>query len=94
MEAVRTSTAFTGGGTINFQYHTSTTIVPLASTIPATFLTGAAGTALNQLAPNTQANGLAIPANEGVDITNATAGFAAGTGVAYVYIRYRIITLN
>jgi predicted RecA/RadA family phage recombinase len=93
-EMTRTSTAFTGGGALNFQYHTTTTSVPHAGTIAATLVTtGGAGTAQTALGPNVGTNGLVIPANEGIDITNASAGFAAGTGTAKVFIKYRTITL-
>ena len=87
-------TAFTGGGALNLQYHTTTASVPHAGTIAASLVTtGGAGTAQTYLGPNVGANGLVVPANEGVDITNATAGFAAGTGTAKVFIRYRVVTL-
>lgn len=91
-EMTRTGTAFTGGGAINFQYHTTTTSVPHASTIPASLVTtGGAGLAQSLLAP--PAATLVVPANEGIDIANITAPFAAGTGTAKIFIRYRIITL-
>jgi hypothetical protein len=93
-EMTRTGTAFTGGGALNFQYHTTTTSVPHAGTIPATLVTtGGAGSAQTALGMNVGANGLVIPSNEGIDITNATAAFAAGTGTAKVFIKYRIVTL-
>lgn len=93
-EMTRTSTAFTGGGAINFQYHTTTTSVPHAGTIAASLVTtGGAGTAQTWLGPNVGTNGLVIPANEGIDVTNATAAFAAGTGTAKIFIQYRIVNL-
>lgn len=92
-EITRTSTAFTNGGVINFQYHTTTTSVPHSGTIAASVVTGGAGTVQTALGQNTGASGLVIPANEGIDITNATAAFAAGTGTAKVFLRYRVVTL-
>ena len=93
-EMNRTSTAFTGGGAINLRYHTTTSSVPHAGTIAASVVTtGGAGTAIVALGPNVGASGLVIPSNEGIDITNATAAFAAGTGTAKVFLRYRIVTL-
>ena len=93
-EMTRTSTAFTGGGALNFQYHTTTTSVPHSGTIAATLVTtGGAGSAQTWLGPNVGTNGLVIPANEGIDITNATAAFAAGTGTAKVFLKYRVVTL-
>ena len=93
-EMTRTSTAFTGGGAVSFQYHTTTTSVPHSGSIPATVVTtGGAGTAVIMLGPNVGSNGLVLPVNEGIDITNATAAFAAGTGTANVFFYYRVITL-
>jgi len=93
-EMTRTGTAFTGGGAINFQYHTTTGSIPHSGAIPASLVTsGGAGTAQTALGQNTGSNGLVIPANEGIDITNATAAFATGTGTAKVLIKYRIVTL-
>jgi hypothetical protein len=93
-EMIRTATPFTGGGVINFQYHTTTTSVPHSGTLAASLLTTAgAATTFTQLGPNTGASGLVIPSAEGIDITNATAAFAAGTGIAYVFIDYFVATL-
>ncbi len=94
MSIKRTSTAFTTGGVLNFQYHTTTSIVPHVGTIAAAFVTGAAGSAFTLLGPSDSATGLLLPANEGIDITNATAAFAAGTGTAKVFIWYNILTLD
>lgn len=87
----RTSTAFTGGGVVSFQYHTTTSSVPHAGTIPASFFTGSAGVAYNTLGPNVGANGLTLAPGEGIDITNATAAFAAGTGTMEVLIEYTVV---
>lgn len=93
-EMTRTSTAYANGGAINFQYHTTTTSVPHAGTIAATLVTtGGAGSAQTWLGPNVGTNGLVIPSNEGIDITNASAAFITGTGTAKVFIKYRIVTL-
>lgn len=93
-EMKRTATAFTGGGVVSFQYHTTTSSVPHTGTIAASVVTTAgAATAVVALGPNVGASGLVLPANEGIDILNATAAFAAGTGTAKVFIKYRTITL-
>lgn len=92
-EMTRSATAFTGGGAVSFQYHTTTTSVPHAGSIAATVVTGGAGTVQTYLGPNVGTNGLVIPSNEGIDITNATAAFAAGTGTAKVFVKYRVVTL-
>ncbi len=92
-EMKRTATAFTGGGAISFQYHTTTSSAPAAGTVAATVVTTAgAATAVVTIDANSGAGGLVVPVNEGIDITNATAAFAAGTGTAQVFVRYRIIT--
>jgi predicted RecA/RadA family phage recombinase len=93
-EMTRTSTAYANGGAVSFQYHTTTASVPHAGTIAASLVTtGGAGSAQTWLGPNVGTNGLVIPANEGIDITNATAAFITGTGTAKVFIKYRIVTL-
>lgn len=89
----RTATAFTGGGVVSLQYHTTTSSVPHAGTVPAAIITGAAGSVAHQLGPNTGVNGLVIPANEGIDVTNASAAFAAGTGTAVLSLYYRIVAV-
>lgn len=94
VEVKRTSTAFANGGAVSFTYTTTTTSVPHAGSIPATVFTGAAGTVVHALGPNVGTNGLVIPANEGISITNATAAFITGTGTAYVWVKYRIVTLQ
>jgi len=88
----RTSTAFTGGGAVSFRYVTTTTSVPHAGTIASTVVTGAAGEQLLMLGPNVGTNGVTIPEDEAIEITNATAAFAAGTGTAKVHIRFRVLT--
>ena len=91
----RTATAYANGGTIQFQYHTTTSSVAHAGTLPATVLTAAgAGTTINLLGPNTGTNSTPLPANEGIDITNASAAFITGTGTAVVEIWYSVITAS
>lgn len=91
----RTATAYTNGGAVSFQYHTTTSSVPHAGSMPASIVTtGGAGTVVHYLGPNTGSNGTPIPANEGIDITNASAAFATGTGTMVVLIRYCIITAS
>lgn len=87
------SVAFTGGGAVSFQYHGTSTPVH-AGSVPASVVTSgaAAGTqTLTELGPAVAANGTTVPVNTGVDITNATAAFAAGNGTAKAQIRYRVV---
>lgn len=93
-EMKRTATAFTSGGVITFQYHTATTTVHSGS-IPASRLTtaGAANT-LDVLVTDSPTNSLLCAQADGIDITNATAGFATGTGTAVVTIMYDLVTLQ
>lgn len=93
-----TTTSFTAGGVVNFYYHN--TSVTAAGVLPAGYVTtGAAGVANPYVV-----SGIALAAastnqpygvltNLGLDISNATAAFATGTGTAKVYVNYQIITL-
>lgn len=92
-EMTRSATAYANGGVVTFQYHTTTSSVPHAGSVAASVVTGGAGTVQTYLGPNVGANGLVIPSNEGIDITNATAAFITGTGTAKAFIKYRVVTL-
>jgi predicted RecA/RadA family phage recombinase len=91
-EMTTTSTQFTGGGAVSFVYHGTSTAVH-AGTIPATVVTATAGSSNTLLGPAVATNGTTVPAATGVDITNATAAFAAGTGTVKVQVKYRLLTL-
>jgi hypothetical protein len=85
LRARRTSTAFTGGGALSIRYHVTTTTV--LATPAATLLTAAAGTQDMLFGPNTgDPNGLTLPEGEGLDLTNLTGAFAAGTGTLTAYV--------
>lgn len=73
--------AFTGGGNISLQYHGG---AALTGTAPSTTLTGASGVA------NVKGVGGVVTSGAAIEITNATAPFAAGTGTAVLDISYRI----
>jgi hypothetical protein len=90
LEIIAGGTAFTAGGAISLVYHGGS-VSPHASSIPAADLTGASGTAIYQLPPITAV--IAVPANTGIDITNATQAFASGNGSGIVLIQYRIVLL-
>jgi hypothetical protein len=84
------SVAFTGGGAVNLQYHTNTSIAPFASTVPASVVTEATpGTYPYYLDPTA---GFAPPLVDGIDVTNASAPFAAGNGSAKLYVSYIVLT--
>lgn len=91
-EITTTSTQFTGGGVVTFPYHGGS-VATHAGSVPAATVTATAGTTYTLLGPAVASNGTVVPANTGVDITNASAAFAAGTGTAKVQIKYRIVTL-
>lgn len=91
-EMTTTSTQFTGGGTVNFVYHGGA-VAAATGTITAATVTTTAGTSYTYLGPSVAATGLVLPANTGVDITNGTAVFAAGTGTAVLKLAYTIVTL-
>lgn len=89
---VTTATAFTGGGAVSFVYNGGATSA-ITGTIPAAVVTAGAGTSYTAMGPAAAASGTTLLANKGIDITNATAAFATGTGTAVVHIKYRIVTL-
>jgi hypothetical protein len=93
VEINTTATAFTGGGVVHFYYHGQTTEV-MAQTLAATSITAAAGQAIMILEPVQTAAGSVVTKEVGIDITNATAAFAAGTGTAVVTVEYAIVTLG
>ncbi|MCI0391687.1 MAG: hypothetical protein MOB07_23325 [Acidobacteria bacterium] len=85
---IRTATAFTLGGALSFKFAAGATVSP---TIAATVVTtGGAGTEYSHL---DKLEAALIPvANAGLQITNATAAFATGTGTAEVTVTYNVIT--
>lgn len=92
VEITRTATQFTGGGVVHFYYHGLTAEI-MAQTIAAASITGTAGVDLFALEPVQTAGGSVVTKEVGIDITNATAAFAAGTGTMKVFIKYKIVTL-
>lgn len=91
-EMIASATAYTGGGAVSLVYHGTSTAVH-AGSVPASVVTAGAGTTVTELGIAVGANGTTVPANTGVDITNASAAFATGTGTAKVHIWFNIITL-
>ncbi len=91
-EITRTSTQFTGGGVVQFQYHGATVEI-MSATIAAATVTGTAGTSIFRLEPVATAGGSVVTSAVAAEITNLTGVFAAGTGTAKVFTSYRIITL-
>jgi hypothetical protein len=85
-----TATQFTGGGLVTLQYH-GTAILPHGASdgVPATTVKSATGS-FSQLSP-VQAV-IQPPTATGIDITNAGAAFATGTGTAVVTIWYTLVT--
>jgi hypothetical protein len=83
-------TQFTSGGVVTFVYHGGA-VTPHASSIPAATINSASATN-NQLPPTTAV--IQPPTNTGLDITNATAAFATGNGVAFVNIWYSVVTVS
>lgn len=85
LRSTRTSTAFTGGGASVVQYHTGA--VAATNTIAAATFTGAAGVQdVLRVAID-----VSPVQNDALEITNATAPFAAGTGTAQVFCYYQIV---
>lgn len=87
---VRTATAFTGGGALEFRYTDASGVKITADIAAAVVTTGGAGTEYNAVAG--VAASITPVANAAIVITNATAAFAAGTGTATVTLQYRTVT--
>ena len=86
-------TQFTGGGAITFQYH-GTAITPHSGSVPASVLQGATAD-VQYLGPFASAAlDLQNAINAGLDVTNASAVFAAGNGTAIVTVWYALVTLG
>lgn len=86
-------TVFTGGGAISFVYH-GTAVTPHTGTVAASVLTTNSPD-VQYLGPNVSgAVDLQSEINLGLDITNATASFAAGNGTAIVTVWYSVATLG
>lgn len=86
LRMTRTATAFTGGGNVVVQYPTGT--IAAINVIADSVITGAAGTV------DTVRQGIdaAVGATgQKLEITNATAAFATGTGTAVAHIWYSIV---
>lgn len=89
MKIVRTATAFTGGGAVEYRY-TNGSGAKVSADMSASLITGAAGTAYASVAG--VVTELTPVADAALVITNATAGFAAGTGTANVTVGFRVVT--
>jgi hypothetical protein len=89
------SAAFSGGGTVQFQYHASPNTVVHTGTIAASVLTGATSTPTRvALYPGFGSSGLTLEVGTGLDITNNGSAFTGGTGaVVLIYFKYREIAL-
>lgn len=90
-EFIGTSTQFTGGGTVELVSH-GLSVNLMAGTIAAATIQANA-TAILQFVPVQTAGGTIMTANVGIDITNATAAFAVGTGTMKWAITYQVMTL-
>lgn len=91
LQIVRTATAFTGGGAVEFRY-TNAAGAKVSADMSSSLITGAAGTAYASVAGITTE--LTVVAAAAVVITNATASFASGTGVAKVRIAATLADFN
>lgn len=82
-----TATTYANGGVIYLSYNNTT---PITNNVAATFLTG--GDKVYQLNPLAAAGGINTLVNTAVTITNDTAPFITGTGVARLLIEYDVVT--
>lgn len=93
VEVLAGSTAFTTGGAVSFVYHGGAVNV-VTGTVAAAIINGTANSkSYTLLGPAVVATGTVVPANTGVDITNATAAFAAGNGTVVVQIWFDVVNL-
>jgi len=82
-----TATTYANGGVVYLSYNNTT---PITNNVADTFLT--AGDKVYQLLPLNSAGGINTLVNTAVTITNDTAAFITGTGVARLLIEYDVIT--
>jgi len=82
-----TATTYANGGVIYLSYNSTT---PITNNLAATFLT--AGDKVYSMNPLAAAGGNNMLVNTAVTITNDTAAFITGTGVARLLIEYSVIT--
>ena len=82
-----TATAYANGGVIYLSYNNTT---PITNNVAATFLT--AGDKVYSLNPLNAAGGINMLVNTALTITNDTAPFITGTGVARLIVEYDIVT--
>lgn len=85
---VRTATAFTGGGAVEFRYTDASGAKVTADVAEALIDTAGAATAFANVR-GIEAS-ITPVANAAIVITNATAAFAAGTGTAVLTIEYHV----
>jgi hypothetical protein len=96
-EMKSTATQFASGGAVQFQFGNTANAggtAVHAGTIPATVVNAAAGTSLTGLWSASGTNGLTIPSNTGLFISNASGAFTTGTGTAIAYVEYGTLTLG
>ena len=88
LKMTRTSTAFTGGGAVEFRY-TNGSGAKVTADIAATVITGSAGTdyTINKSIVTSLTGVVSAP----IVMTNATQVFAAGTGTGVITIKYHLI---
>jgi hypothetical protein len=97
LELKTTATQFTSGGAVQFQFGNTANAggtAVHAGTVPASVVNAGAGTTLTALWPASGSNGLTVPANTGIYVSNASGAFATGTGTAIAYVEYGILTLG
>lgn len=93
-DITRTSTAFTGGGTVAVQYDSTASGLGTAThaTIASTVVTGSAGETRTYRIPVVLSDiAAASIEGKGLYISNASGAFAAGTGTARLTVHYHMI---
>lgn len=85
----RTATAFTGGGDSVLEYASGG--ADCINVVADTVFTGAAG---SQLVKRAGIDVATVPANSAIQLTNATAPFADGTGTLVVHVTYKTVPIH
>lgn len=85
-----TATGYANGGNVSLQYNGGS-VNPLAGVLLAAVITAGAGNTRTWIGPNVAANGITVPSNKAIEITNATAPFITGTGTINLELWYSIV---
>lgn len=84
------SIQYTGGGVVSMFYHGGSTNV-LGATLAATFFTNPTAAVANDILLGSLNTAVTAPQNTGIDVSAATANFAAGDSTVDIDVWYHVI---